>query len=149
LKGYPPSNIPFPIIAYLLYFRRKVPEFSSMRRYRRFVNHWLKYLEIFENGVSRQAVHHWIKNYESLLDEVISFDVARGFVHDVVKGLGKPVHKVSYSEALQFLTDKFGQEFCMDLLRGDEEFFKEFVEAVCKFGVYSWEAGGLKHPVGG
>jgi len=149
LKGYPPSNIPFPIIAYLLYFRRRVPEFSSMRRYRRFVNHWLRYLGVFEKGVSRQAVHHWIKQYEPLLDDVISFDVARGFVHDFVKGLDRPRHRVSYSEALQVLIGRFGQEFCMGLLRSDEEFFKELVESVCKFEVYSWKTGGLKQSVGG
>ena len=40
-KGYPPTKIPFPIIAYLLYFRRRVPGFSDMRKYRRFVNYWL------------------------------------------------------------------------------------------------------------
>jgi len=139
IKGYPPSNIPFPVIAYLLYFRQRIPEFSNMRKYRRFVNHWLKYLEISDKEISRQAVHHWIKNYEPLLDKVITFRVARDYCREVISRVAKPARVVSYSQALQILISKFGREYCVDLLRSDEEFFKELVEAVSKHEVYSWE----------
>jgi hypothetical protein len=144
LRGYPPSNIPFPVIAYLLYFRRRIPEFSDMRRYRRFVNHWLMYLGVFDKEISRQAVHHWIKNYEPLLDEVITFNEARDYCKDVVSKVAKPVRVISYSEALQVLTKKFGRDYCVDLLRSDEEFFKELVEVVSKHEVYGWELAGLR-----
>ena len=96
LKGYPPSNIPFPVIAYLLYFRQRIPEFSNMRKYRRFVNHWLKYLEITDKEVSRQAVHHWIKNYEPLLDKVITFGGARDYCKHLI------VQKFTIRELLGF-----------------------------------------------
>jgi len=141
LKGYPPSNIPFPVIAYLLYFRRRIPEFSNMRKYRRFVNHWLKYLEITDKEVSRQAVHHWIKNYEPLLDKVITFGEARDYCKEVISRVAKPVpaRVLPYARALQILIEKFGREYCIDLLHSDEEFFKELVEAVSKHEVYSWE----------
>lgn len=141
IKGYPPSNIPFPVIAYLLYFRRRIPEFSNMRKYRRFINHWLRYLEISDKEVSRQAVHHWIKNYEPLLDKVITFREARDYCREVISRVAKPARVVSYSQALQVLIGKFGREYCLDLLRSDEEFFKELVEAVSKHEVYSWEIG--------
>jgi len=141
IKGYPPSNIPFPVIAYLLYFRRRIPEFSDMRKYRRFINHWLRYLEITDKEVSRQAVHHWIKNYEPLLDKVITFRAARDYCKEVISRVAKPVpdRVLPYARALQILIEKFGREYCVDLLRSDEEFFKELVEAVSKHEVYSWE----------
>ena len=66
LKSYPPTNIPFPVIAYLLYFRRKVPELSNMRKYRPFVNYWLKYLEFYDHDISRQSIHHWFNNFDKL-----------------------------------------------------------------------------------
>ena len=30
-KGYPVSKIPFPVVAYLLYFRKKISVFSNMK----------------------------------------------------------------------------------------------------------------------
>ena len=64
IKGYPPSNIPFPVIAYFLYLYKKVPDFSNMRKFRKFVNYWLSYLKISDKEVSRQTIHHWLNNYE-------------------------------------------------------------------------------------
>ena len=71
-KGYPPTRIPFPIISYLLYFRRKVSEFSNMRKYRRFVNHWLQYMKVSDQDVSRQTIHHWIQNFDTFVVAVAS-----------------------------------------------------------------------------
>jgi len=138
-KGYPPTNIPFPIIAYVLYFRKKVPEFSNMRRFRKFVTHWLQHLNISDREVSRQKLHHWIKNYEQYLDRVITFPEAC----DCCKQrLAKPhpEHKpIPYRSALKILEYKFGKAYCIKLIRTDETFFKELADIVSKHGVFSWE----------
>jgi hypothetical protein len=159
LKGYPPSNIPFPAIAYLLYFKRKVPEFSNMRKYRKFVNYWLTYLKIHDKEVSRQTLHHWFNNFDSLLDKVISFNEARSFVHNRLEKV-RPIpslYPISYGQALKILERKYGKAYLVSLIKSDEEFFKEFAEIVSKHGVFSWEfleAGykqmsGSKNPVTG
>jgi len=139
LKGYPPSNIPFPVIAYLLFFRRKVPEFSDMRRFRKFASHWLKYLRISEDDVSRQIIHHWIKNYDSYLDNVITFSESRDYVRQHVSKVLPPVKPISYGRALVVLENKFGKVFCINLARSDPVFFRELCDSVSKYGVFGWE----------
>ena len=141
LKGYPPSNISFPLIAYLLYFRRKVPEFSNMRKFRKFVNFWLKYLRVTEEEVSRQTIHHWIKNYEKYLDKVISFTESRDFVRQRISEAHPiPVRKpIPYKRALEILERKFGKAYCVSLIRDDPEFFRELVNIVSKHSVFGWE----------
>jgi hypothetical protein len=141
-KGYPPTSIPFPVIAYLLYFRRKVPEFSNMRRYRNFVNHWLKYLKINEENVSRQTVHHWLKNYEKYLNKVINFEESRGFVRVRISklyGRISPVEQFSYKYSLKILEGKFGKDYCFRLVRSDPVFFQELCDVISRFGVFGWE----------
>ena len=141
LKGYPPSNIPFPVIAYLLYFRRKVPEFSDMRKFRKFASHWLKYLKISDCDVSRQIVHHWINNYDRYLDRVISFSEACNFCKSKISDIYKiPVLKpVPYGKALKILENKFGKVFCINLARNDPVFFQELCDSVSQYGVFGWE----------
>jgi len=141
LKGYPPSNISFPIIAYLLYFRRKVPEFSNMRKFRKFVNFWLKYLRISDEEVSRQTIHHWIKNYEKYLDKVISFPESRDFVRQQISKVHPiPVYKpIPYGGALRILERKFGKAYCVGLIRHDPVFFQELVDNLSRHGVFGWE----------
>ena len=142
IKGYPPSNIPFPVIAYLLYFRRKIPEFSNMRKYRSFVNHWLRYLRVSDQEFSRQTIHHWINNYDKYLDKVITFHEARAFCKSRISEISKyipPQKPVSYTNVLKVLQSKFGKKFVLSLIRGDPEFYQELVEVVSKHGVFSWE----------
>lgn len=141
LKGYPPSNISFPIITYLLYFRRKVLEFSNMRKYRKFVNYWLKYLKVCDQEVSRQTIHHWINNYDKFLDRVISFSDSRNFVRQQISKIhAVPVRKpIPYGAALSILQKKFGKTYCVDLIRKDPVFFQDFVDIVSKHGVFGWE----------
>jgi len=142
LKGYPPSNIPFPVIAYFLYFRRKVPGFSDMRKFRKFVNHWLFYLDVYDKEVSRQTAHHWISNYSHFLDRVITFQESRDFVKDLLvkKDKLKPaVVRVSYTESLKILEEKFGRAYVVDLIRSDPGFLKEFCNVISRHLVYSWE----------
>lgn len=142
LKGYPPTNIPFPVIAYLLYFHLKVPEFSNMRKYRPFVNYWLKYLQFYDRDFSRQSIHHWIKNFNPLLDKVTTFNDARKFCQNRIKELSKvrpPKKAITYHSALQFLTHKLGKNRIILLIRRDEIFFGEFVDIVSKHGVFGWE----------
>ena len=141
LKGYPPSNISFPLIAYFLYFRRKVPEFSNMRKFRKFINFWLNYLRVTDEEVSRQTVHHWIKNYEKYLDKVISFPESRDFVRKrISEVIPVPVRKpILYGRALKILERKFGKTYCVSLIRVDPEFFQELVNIVSKHGVLGWE----------
>jgi len=142
LKGYPPTSIPFPVISYLLYFRRKIPEFSNMRKYRKFVNHWLKYLKASDQEVSRQTIHHWIKNFENLLDNVITFLEASAFCKSRLNQLIKvrpPQKVIPYRRALRILEQKFGKTNLLHLIKKDEVFFKELVEVVSKHGVFGWE----------
>ena len=138
-KGYPPTSIPFPVIAYLLYSRQKVPEFSNMRKFRKFVNHWLQHLNISDQEVSRQKLHHWIKNYEQYLDRVITFPEARDYCK---QRLAKPLPErkpIPYRRALKILEHKFGKEYCFKLIRTDPEFFKELCEIISKHEVFCWE----------
>ena len=141
LKGFPPTNIPFPIIAYLLYYRRHTPDFSNMRRFRVFVNHWLKLLGISRVGVSRQTIHHWIDNFDRLLDDVITFNEAKEFIEGYTEKI--PFYSVvfSYSEALGVLKKKFGYEYVVGLIRSDPLFLSDFCRSVGKFGVFSWDIG--------
>ncbi len=139
-KGYPPTNIPFPIIAYLLYFYKKVPAFSNMRKYRRFINHWLQYLNVSDQEVSRQTVHHWIKNYDKFLDKVITFPETSDFCKQRLPEALPPISKpIPYKRALKVLERKFGKAYCVGLIKDDSEFFQELVEVVCKHGVFGWE----------
>ena len=141
-KGYPPTSIPFPIIAYLLYFRRKVPEFSNMRQFRKFVNHWLKHLKASDQDVSRQTIHHWIKYYEKQLDKIITFSEARDFckqrLYKVIKDLPER-KRISYGTVLKLLENKFGKKYCINLIKHDADFFKEFCDIISKHNVFCWE----------
>jgi hypothetical protein len=151
-RGYPPTSIPFPVIAYLLYSRQKVPEFSNMRKFRKFVTHWLQHLNISDQEVSRQKLYHWIKNYEQYLDRVITFSEARGYCKQRLAKIGKPLpeHKpIPYGRALKILEHKFGKAYCVKLIRTDETFFKELVDIISKHGVFSWELNNLKLLSGG
>ena len=149
-KGYPPTTIPFPIIAYLLYFRKKIPEFSNMRKFRKFVNHWLKHLKISDQDVSRQTIHHWIKNYEKDFEKIIIFSESKNYckrrLDRIAKTLPTPRKAIPYSLALKILERKFGKPYLVNLIKTDEEFFKELIENVSKHDVFCWELldGGCK-----
>jgi hypothetical protein len=137
VKGYPPTTIPFPVIAYLLYFRRKIPEFSNMRKYRKFVIFWLNHLRISSEGISRQTIHYWINNYDSYLDNVITFSECRDFVRQRVSKVIPPVRKpLSYGSALKVLEKKFGKVYCVGLVRSDPVFFQELVDIVSLYGLF-------------
>ncbi len=140
-KGYPPTSIPFPVITYVLYFRRRVPEFSNMRKYRKFVNYWLQYLKVSDQEVSRQTIHHWIKNYDKFLDKVISFSESRDFVRQrVSEVLPVPIRKpIPYRRTLKVLEKKFGKAYCIGLVRHNPVFFQDLVDIVSKHGVFIWE----------
>jgi transposase-like protein len=141
-KGYPPSKIPFQIIAYLLYFRRKIPEFSNMRKYRRFVNFWLKNFDLNNKDVSRQTIHHWINKFDRFLDKVISFNEARDYCqYRLLKNAKVCPHfkTIPYRNTLKILEKKFGKSLLIHLIKQDEYFFKELVDIVSKHGMYSWE----------
>lgn len=141
LKGYPHSNVPFPVIAYLLYFRRKVPDFSNTRKFRKFVNYWLSYLKVYDKEVSRQTLHHWFNNFDQFLDNVITFSEAQVFVKKRLERV-RPVPSqvpIPYGRALKILERKYGKVYLVRLIKSDEEFFKELVGIVSKHGVFSWE----------
>jgi len=145
-KGYPPTNIPFPVIAYLLYFRKKVPELSNMRAFRKFVSQWLKCVGLKDKDVSRQIIHHWIKNYEKNFQDIISFEEARTYCKELLSKVSKEVpdevvtsKTLSHKTALQVLKDKFGQKYCFDLIHRDEIFFNELCELASKYEVYCWK----------
>lgn len=149
-KGYPPTSIPFPIISYLLYFRQRAPEFLNMRKFRKFVNHWLQYLKISDQDVSRQTIHHWINHYEKNFDKIVTFQEARDYckqrLSEIAKGLPAPAQKhVSYWQALKILEYKFGKAYCFDLIKKDEGFFKEFCDIISKHGVFCWEFPDKNH----
>jgi len=141
VRGYPPTTIPFPVISYLLYFRRKIPEFSNMRKFRKFADYWLKYLKITDQEFTRQTAHYWIRNYEKYLDVVISFSEAREYCKlRLKKALPPPAQKpIPYGRSLKILERKFGKKFCVNLVRKNPVFFQELVEIVSKHGVFGWE----------
>ena len=145
-KGYPPTNIPFPIIAYLLYFHKKVPELSSMRKFRRFVCQWLECLDVRKGDVSRQIIHHWIKNYEKDFESIISFREARDYCKSILSEIAKEIpnevilsKSVPHTEVLRLLEETFGRTFCIELSRRDGEFFTELCDIISKFPVYRWK----------
>lgn len=142
-KGYPISKIPFPVVAYLLYFHKKIPAFSNMREFRRFASQWLICLGIKKHEVSRQTIHYWLKLYESDFDKIISFQEACDFVHgilsDNIKDLTKEDIRAKthpYKQTLQILGDFFGRSFCVDLARTDPVFFRELADIVSKKRLY-------------
>jgi hypothetical protein len=140
VKGYPPTTIPFPVIAYLLYFRRKIPEFSNMKKYRKFVIFWLNHLRISSKDISRQTIHYWINNYDSYLDNIITFSECRDFVRHRVSKILPPVHKpLPYGSALKVLENKFGKTYCVGLVRSDPVFFQDLCDVISRFGVFGWE----------
>ena len=145
-KGYPHTNIPFPIIAYLLYFRKKIPAFSNMRVFRRFASIWLNCLGVRKGEVSRQIIHHWIKNFEPGLEDIISFCEACDFVHDVLyenlKGVPKGIVEAKtypYKVVLHFLEHFLGRRFCVKLARQDPVFFKELTDIIIKQQLYCYQ----------
>ena len=145
-KGYPPTNIPFPIIAYLLYFHKKVPEFSNMRKFRRFSSQWLECLGIRKEDVSRQILHHWIKHYEKDLEKIIGFNEARDYCKKILSQITRSIPEevvrrktISHGDALNILADTLGRQFCFDLIRKDEAFFAELLDITSKCGVYCWK----------
>ncbi len=142
-KGYPPTAIPYLVIAYLLYFRKRVPEFSNMRQFRGFASHWLNCLGIRKGEVSRQIIHHWIKNYESGLDKVISFEEARDYCHKILSEKLKPIPKetlrakvIPHTIVLRVLEENLGRSFCVNLAHRDRVFFDELCDLVSKYPLY-------------
>jgi hypothetical protein len=143
IKGYPSTSTPFPIVAYLLYFRKRVPAFSNMRLFRRFVSQWLNCLGVKKGDVSRQIIHHWIKNFEPGLEDIISFKESRDFVHGVLsenlRDVPEEVVRAKshpYKVALGFLEHSLGLRFCVELARRDPVFFNELVDIVSKQRLY-------------
>jgi hypothetical protein len=132
-----------------LYYRRRTPEFSNMRRFRVFVNHWLRILNISKTGVSRQTIHHWINNFDKLLDDVITFAEAQDFINRYTEKI--PAYSVvfTHSEALGVLSNKFGREYVVGLIRSDPVFLNDFCRSIGKFGVFSWEFKLSSHRGGG
>jgi hypothetical protein len=114
-----------------------------MRLFRRFVSQWLNCLGVKKGEVSRQIIHHWIKNFEPGLEEIISFKESRDFVHgilsenlrdvpeEVVRAKSHP-----YKAALRFLEYSLGLRFCVELSRSDPVFFNELVDIVSKQQLY-------------
>ena len=143
VKGYPPTNIPFPIIAYLLYFHKKLPDFSNMRKFRKFSSQWLECLGIKKEDISRQILHHWINHYEKNIEEIISFTEARNYCKTIlthsIRSIPEEVVKskiLSHRDALNILEDSIGRQFCFDLIRKDEAFFAELLDITSKCGIY-------------
>jgi hypothetical protein len=143
-KGYPVSKIPFPAIAYLLHYRKRVPEFSNMREFRKFTNQWLNFLGVKKEEIQRHTIRHWIKNYEPDLEKVISFEEARDFCHKILSERLKPIPKetlrtrtLSHTQALCVLEENIGHKFCVNLARSDRVFFDELCDLVSKYQLYS------------
>ena len=124
LRGYPPTNIPFPVIAYCLYFRRTIPSFQNMREYRSFVNDLLTQLQVTKGDVSRQTIHHWLKHFDPLLDEVITFAEARDYVHSCLKKT-RPVSPIPYRRVLTLLERTLGRSRLLQWIHEENPYFRE------------------------
>ncbi len=142
-KGYPISKVPFPVIAYLLYFHKRVPEFSNMREFRKFASQWLNCLNIREEEIQRHTIRHWIKNYEPGLEKVISFEEARDFCHKILSEKLKPIPKetlrakvIPHTKVLRVLEENLGHSFCVNLAHQDREFFDELCDLVSNYPIY-------------
>jgi len=142
-KGYPPTRIPFPVIAYLLYLRKNVPTFSNMRKFRKFASQWLKILKLRDTDISWYTINHWIKNYERDFESIISFIEARDFCKSLLSEVTAEIPKevilsisVPHTEVLKLLEETYGKSFCVDLSRKDREFFIELCDIIAKFPVY-------------
>ena len=142
-KGYPPTAIPFPIISYLLYFHKRIPTFSNTRKFRKFVNQWLKCLDIRETDVSRHTITHWIKHYTENLESIISFHEAQDYCRQLLLKKIRDLPKadilrgsIPHTQALALLEKTFGKSFCLDLNQKDQEFFQELCDLTSKYPVY-------------
>jgi hypothetical protein len=116
-----------------------VPEFSNMRKFRKFVNYWLSHLGIIKNPLSRQTLHHWFSNYEKYLDKVITFEETCRFwrknYSELIDSLPEPIKKIDRSEALEVLKNRFGSDFVVSLIRKDERFLVEFCHLISNHNV--------------
>ena len=146
LKGYPITKIPYPIIAYLLYFRRNIPSFANMRAFRRFVSQWLECLDIRTQDISRQTIHHWIHHYEKDLENTISFQEARDYVKTILskKKASLPSDIVAklvipHTTALQIIVESFGHRFSTELARKNKSLFIELTDIISNYRIYCWK----------
>jgi hypothetical protein len=103
----------------------------------------LKCIELRDTDVDRHTIRHWLKNYEPIFEEIISFVEARDFVHGILSKnlVGVPEEVVRakshpYKVALRFLEHFLGRGFCVDLARRDPVFFSELVDIVSKQDLY-------------
>ena len=142
-KGYPISKIPFPVIAYLLYFRKKIPSFSNMREFRKFSSQWLNCLDLKKEGIQRHTIYHWIKNYESNLDKIISFKEACDYCQKIYSEKIKSIPEetlskkvIPHTQVLCVLEENLGRSFCINLARSDPLFFNEICDLVSKYHLY-------------
>jgi hypothetical protein len=147
-KGYPTTKLPYPLIAYFLYFRKKIPMFGKMREYRNFVSRWLKCLGFREKDVPRQMLHYWISSYEPHLETTIRFSEAQHFVRRILEKKLKEIPQeiihqrtLSHIAVLNILQKNLGQQYCTSLIKKDREFFQELCFLSSKYQVYCW-----KHP---
>jgi len=152
IKGYPPTAIPYPVIAYLLYFHKRVPELSKMREFRKFASQWLNCLGIKKGEVSRQIIHHWIKKYEPGFEDIISFRESCNFSHRILSEKLKPIPKetlraktIPHTQVLCILEENLGHNFCVNLARSDRIFFNELCDLVSKYQLYQQQTVKDEH----
>jgi len=155
-KKYPHTSFPFPFIARMLYMRkymkRKMNVKMSMKRFRKYVNYHIWYLDIKNKqnntrDISRQTIHHWINTYDNKLESIISYDEANDFVENLRKNtydsefmnqrsMDIPVEtivfekrKCKHIQALEILQKRLdGKEKSLECLRNDEKIFDVLLE---------------------
>jgi hypothetical protein len=108
-----------------------------MRIFRKFTTQWLQCLHIKNTTITRQLLHHWIKNYENKLEEIISFEEAHHYWKNTLNTIIQQMPKktlsqqtTSHTEVLQILEEIFGQKNCKNLLQSDQEFFSALCEII-------------------
>jgi len=170
VKGCPHTRIPFLFIVKMLDIRKKDAAIKgknmSMRRFRPYVNFWLWRLSIdgdinhylkFDqwldegNGVSRQTINYWIKNFENYLNNNTIVQEASNFFKKKIREFSKPIdgmekppnikyvkiiEKRSNKETLSLMLKYIGEKECKYLVRNHEDFFNELFEnySICEPG---------------
>jgi len=140
LKEYPKTNLPFPVMAQLLYYYKKSPTYhNNMRKFRKQVIVRLHCLgQIREDEkVPRQTIHYWIENYLDELEKIISFKDTCEYCAplDILYKIGQskkytdsdyPSKK--HMDILRMFCKLYGKNYCMKLLKKNPRFFDSYSE---------------------
>lgn len=83
-RGFPPTTIPFELIAHILYKRERDIKGNNYRNFPRVVNRLLELTILDKKKVSRSTIYSWIKKYGNSYSDLISDERARDFFFRII-----------------------------------------------------------------